>query len=129
MAPSDPNFGKRKITGIISAAKSDARGFPEGPGTVFQFVNGNHAESNELSAPGYAPEADTWPGGKNVSDLVWRDDVVKQMVPGAKADAMPWNSSSEADEACPGDAAPGGAHRRVERFGENIRVETFCRIE
>jgi len=38
MVPSDPSFGKRKITGMISVAKLDARGVSEGLGVAFQFV-------------------------------------------------------------------------------------------
>ena len=56
--PSDPNFGNRKITGMISVAKSCASKFLEGPVVVFQFVYGSHAELNTLSVPEYAPEAD-----------------------------------------------------------------------
>ena len=127
--PSVPNFGKRKITGMISVAKLDARGFPECLGAAFQFVYGSHAESNTSSAPEQGPEADMWSPERNESTLILREVVVKHMTPGTEAEEMFRNSSSEADEACVGDAGPGRTLRGAERYREGTLIETFRRIE
>ena len=129
MVLSDPSFGKRKMTGMISVAKLDESGFPEGLGAAFQFVNGRHAESNILSALEDAPEGDTWSGGKYVLTLVWRDGVVEIMPVGAKTDGISCNSSSEADQACADDAGPGRIRCGAERCGEGILMATFRRTK
>ena len=69
-----------------------------------------------------------WSREENEPCLVRRDDIVKHVTPDAEADEISCNSSSEADEACAGDAGPDRAQCGTKRNGEGMSIATFRRI-